>query len=348
MVLSASSPSALAETGDDSYFYFRKQGMFAIIGLIAMLVISKIDYRKYKKFWKYAYWGSVLLLIMVVIPGIGKSVNGAKRWISLGIRFQPSEIAKIGIIIYYAALLTENKRNLKGLINGFAKPLLPLIIPIGILFFIQDHLSASIVIIAVVCIMMFVVGCKLRYFLTAGILAVGGLLGGMFTLAKITGKGGFRLARITSFLDPWQDAQGTGWQIIQSLYAIGSGGLFGVGLGESKQKYLYISEPHNDFIFAVVAEELGFIGCLIVISLFAIFIWRGVVIAMKAPDTFGSLLAVGITSLIGIQGIINIAVVTSSMPVTGMALPFFSYGGTSLLILLCSVRNTFKHITSRK
>ncbi len=348
MVLSASSPSALAETGDDSYVYFRKQGIFALGGLIAMMVISKIDYRKYKKFWKYAYWGSAILLIMVVIPGIGKSVNGAKRWISLGIQFQPSEIAKIGIIIYYAAMLSENKRNLKGLMNGFIKPLIPLIIPIGILFFVQDHLSASIVIIAVVCIMMLVVGCKLRYFLTAGLLAVGAGLGGMFTLAKITGKGGFRLARITSFLDPWQDAQGSGWQIIQSLYAIGSGGLFGVGLGESKQKYLYISEPHNDFIFAVIAEELGFIGCLIVISLFAIFIWRGVVIAMKAPDTFGSLLAVGITSLIGLQAIINIAVVTSSMPVTGMALPFFSYGGTSLLILLCSVRNTLKYITSGK
>ena len=349
MVLSASSPSALAETGDDSYVYFRKQGFFALGGIIAMFFISKIDYRKYKKFWKIAYWGSVALLLLVLVPGIGRSVNGAKRWVSfLGIQFQPSEIVKIGLIIFYAAYLTENKRNLKGMWEGFLKPLIPLAIPIGILFFVQDHLSASIVIGAVVCIMMLVVGCKLRYFLTGGITVGSGIVGAMFALAKSTGKGGFRLARMTSFLDPWQDAQGTGWQIIQSLYAIGSGGLFGVGLGESKQKYLYISEPHNDFIFAVVAEELGFVGCLIVIALFAIFIWRGVVIAMKAPDTFGSLIAVGITSLIGLQAIINIAVVTSSMPVTGMALPFFSYGGTSLLILLCSVRNTLKHITSGK
>ena len=348
MVLSASSPSALAETGDDSYVYFRKQGLFAFVGIVAMLFISKIDYRKYKKFWKVAYWGSVVLLLLVLVPGIGKSVNGAKRWVSIGIQFQPSEVAKIGLIIFYAAYLAENKRNLKGIWDGFIKPLLPLAIPIGILFIVQDHLSASIVIIAVVGIMMLVVGCKLRYFLTCGILAGGGMISAMFALAKATGKGGFRLARITSFLDPWQDAQGSGWQIIQSLYAIGSGGLFGVGLGESKQKYLYISEPHNDFIFAVVAEELGFVGCLIVIALFAIFIWRGVVIAMKAPDTFGSLVAVGITSLIGLQAIINIAVVTSSMPVTGMALPFFSYGGTSLLILLCSVRCTLKHITSGK
>jgi cell division protein FtsW len=164
-----------------------------------------------------------------------------------------------------------------------------------------------------------------------------GLIGAMYAFAKYLGKGSFRLARVTSFLNPWADSQGSGWQIIQSLYAIGSGGLFGVGLGNSKQKYLYISEPHNDFIFAVLAEELGFIGCLAVITLFAIFIWRGILVAMKAPDMFGSLLAVGITSLIGLQAIINIAVVTSSMPVTGIALPFFSYGGTSLIILLCSV-----------
>ena len=150
-------------------------------------------------------------------------------------------------------------------------------------------------------------------------------------------NGGFRLARITTFLDPWSDAKGDGWQIIQSLYAIGSGGLFGAGLGESKQKFLYIPEPHNDFIFAVLAEELGFIGCVIVIALFAVFVWRGIITSMRAKDCFGSLLAVGITSLIGIQAIMNIAVVTSSMPATGISLPFFSYGGTALVILLCSV-----------
>ena len=151
------------------------------------------------------------------------------------------------------------------------------------------------------------------------------------------GKGGFRIARITSFLDPWADAKGTGWQVIQGLYAIGSGGLFGVGLGQSKQKYLYIPEPHNDFIFAIIAEELGFVGCIAVIALFAVFIWRGLLISMKAQDSFGSLVAVGITSLVGVQAIINIAVVTSSMPATGMSLPFISYGGTALLILLFSM-----------
>ena len=160
---------------------------------------------------------------------------------------------------------------------------------------------------------------------------------GMLLLAMAKGKGGFRLARITSFLNPWADPTGDGWQVIQGLYAIGSGGLFGVGLGQSKQKYLYIPEPHNDFIFAIIAEELGFVGCIAVIILFGIFIWRGLLISMKAQDSFGSLVAVGITSLVGIQAIINIAVVTSSMPATGMSLPFISYGGTALLILLFSM-----------
>ncbi len=159
----------------------------------------------------------------------------------------------------------------------------------------------------------------------------------MYILAKVTGKGAFRLTRITTFLNPWNDPTDTGWQIIQSLYAIGSGGLFGAGLGESKQKFLYIPEPHNDFIFSILAEELGFIGCAVVIILFAIFIWRGLLIAMKAPDMFGSMLAVGITSLIGLQAIMNIAVVTSSMPNTGIPLPFFGYGGTALVIVLCAV-----------
>ena len=167
-------------------------------------------------------------------------------------------------------------------------------------------------------------------------------------LQNLQKNGAYRISRITTFLNPWNDLRGDGWQVVQSLYAIGSGGLFGAGLGESKQKYLYIPEPHNDFIFSVLAEELGFIGCAVVIILFAIFIWRGLLIAMKAPDMFGSLVAVGITSLIGLQAIMNIAVVTSSMPATGISLPFFSYGGTSLVILLCTVRNTVKYIKSIK
>ena len=164
---------------------------------------------------------------------------------------------------------------------------------------------------------------------------LGGL--GLYLFAKVTKKGLFRITRILTFLDPFKDVQGNGWQIIQSLYAIGSGGLFGVGLGNSTQKYLYLPEAHNDFIFSIIAEELGFVGCVFVIILFALFIWRGILIAIKAPDMFGSLIAAGITTMVGLQAIINIAVVTSSMPNTGMPLPFISYGGTSLLILLSSV-----------
>lgn len=337
MVLSASSPTSLSETGDDSYVYFKKQATFAVIGVAAMLFISKIDYRFWKKFYKIAYIASIILLLMVLIPGIGRSAGGARRWINLGIQFQPSELAKIGLIIFYASYLTDHKDELKDFKKGFVKPLLYLIPVVLILILVQDHLSATIIIVLVVGIMMLMAGVRPKYFATVGTgVAVAGAVG-LYAMAKSTSKGAFRIARITSFLNPWADKQGDGWQVIQSLYAIGSGGLFGVGLGQSKQKYLYISEPHTDFIFAVLAEELGFVGCAIVIGLFGIFIWRGVLAAMKAPDMFGSLVAVGITSLIGLQAIINIAVVTSSMPVTGMPLPFFSYGVTSLLILLCSV-----------
>ena len=341
MVLSASSPSALAESGN-SYAYVSRQAVFAVIGIIAMLVISKIDYRKYEKFWKIAYFGS--LIVLAAVPILGSSAKGATRWLEIGpIRFQPSEIAKIALIIFYATWLTNNKDKLSSLGNGFFKPFM-FLIPIAIILVIfQKHLSVTIIIFAIVAIMMLMAGTKLKYFITLGSIGAVGAGGLLFAIAKFTENGTYRISRITTFLNPWSDIQGDGWQIIQSLYAIGSGGLFGVGLGESKQKFLYIPEPHNDFIFSVLAEELGFIGCAIVMILFAIFIWRGLLIAMRAPDMFGSLVAVGITALIGLQAIMNIAVVTSSMPNTGISLPFFSYGGTSLVILLSSVRYSFKY-----
>ena len=272
----------------------------------------------------------------MLIPGLGVEANGATRWIDLGfIQFQPSEITKIGLIIFYAGYLTDHKSELKSFKNGFVRPLSWIIPPIFILYFVQNHLSASVVTAAVTCVMMIMAGCRLIYFVITGLIGALAVTVGIIAL-QATGKGGFRIKRIMSFMDPWADATEVGWQAVQGLYAIGSGGLFGVGLGESKQKYLYIPEPHNDFIFSILAEELGFVGCVIVILLFAIFIWRGILIAIKSPDMFGSLLATGITTLIGIQVIINIGVVTSSIPNTGMPLPFFSYGGTALLILLSS------------
>ena len=329
MVLSASSPSALSESGD-SYKYFSKQLLFAVLGIIAMLFISKIDYRFYKKFYKHAWWISLILLVLVKI--VGKNINGSQRWIYLtdALSFQPSELVKILMIVFYAGILTKNRDELKEYNKGFFKHMC-LLAPIIGLLMLQPHFSASIVIVGICSIMMIVAGCKFRHFaLTAGSV-------GIPLIIALIIFSPYRLQRVVTFLDPWQDPTDTGWQVIQSLYAIGSGGLFGTGLGDSKQKYLYIPEPHNDFIFSILGEELGLVGCAIVLILFAIFIWRGVLIAMKAPDMFGSLIAVGITALVAIQVIINVAVVTSSMPATGMPLPFFSYGGTALFVLLCEM-----------
>ena len=337
MVMSASAPTSLSVTGN-SYTYVIRQGLFAILGLALMGGLSKFNYHFYQKLYKVAYIVAIVALLSVAIPGIGVDVKGATRWIDLGFgRFQPSEISKICLIVFYAEYLTKHKSELQGFWKGFVKPFLFLVPPIAILYFIQNHLSACIVIVGIVSVMMIMAGTKMRYFMTAGVAGVVVAVAGMLLLAQTTGTGDFRINRIMTFLDPWSDAKGDGWQVIQSLYAIGSGGLFGVGLGESKQKYLYIPEPHNDFIFAILAEELGFVGCFVVIALFAIFVWRGIITSMRTSDSFGSLMAIGITTLIGLQAIINIAVVTSSMPATGMALPFFSYGGTALVILLASV-----------
>ena len=329
MLLSASSPSALSESGN-SYSYFFRQAIFAVAGLFMMWVISNIDYRFYQKYYKLAY--IVAFILLLAVPFIGRTINGAKRWIYVTdtLSFQPSEMAKLLMIIFYAGILVKNRDELNKYGKGFVKHIL-MVVPIIGLLLIEPHFSASMIIIGIVAIMMIIAGCKFWHFLVSGlVVGVPGIIG-LILLEP------YRLQRVTTFLNPWSDPTGDGWQVIQSLYAIGSGGLFGAGLGESKQKYLYIPEPHNDFIFSILAEELGFIGCAVVTILFAIFIWRGILIAMKSPDMFGSLVAIGITAQVAIQVIINIAVVTSSMPATGMPLPFFSYGGTSLFILLCEM-----------
>ena len=338
MVLSASSPTSLQKY-DNSYYFFIRQLIFAVIGLFLMYFISRIDYRIYQRFYKHAWWISILLLIAVF--AFGSDSHGAKRWIDLGIiTFQPSEIVKILMIIFYAGILVKDREELGSFWKGIVKHLL-YFVPIAALLVIEPHVSTTMVISIVVCIMMIMAGCKFWQFILSGLIALSAA-GGIATVLYYASswfqkKFQYIVTRFITFTDPWQDATGKGWQIIQSLYAIGSGGLFGVGLGESKQKYLYLSEPYNDFIFSVLAEELGFVGCLLVFVLFAFFIWRGVLIAMRAPDMFGSLVAIGITALVGVQVIINVAVVTSSMPVTGMQLPFFSYGGTALALLLCEV-----------
>lgn len=335
MVLSASSPTAISE-GSSSYKYFVKQGLFAVIGLFAMYIISKIDYRIYKRFYKLGYIIAIILLALVLV--IGKELNGAKRWIYVGpLSLQPSEIVKFLMILLYAGVLSRDRDELGKFGKGWCKHLLYLV-PILALLLLEPHLSASLVILGICVVMMIIAGCKLWQIVIPGV----GI--GVPALIALIVLEPYRLSRVTTFLDPWSDELGKGWQVIQSLYAIGSGGLFGAGLGQSKQKYLYLPEPQNDFIFSVLAEELGFIGCVAVIVLFTILIWRGILIAMKAPDMFGGLIAIGITALITIQVSINIAVVTSSMPATGMPLPFFSYGGTALFILLCEMRCVTKYI----
>lgn len=336
MVLSASAPSALSTTGN-SYTYVKKQLLFAIAGLFVMFFLSKVDYRFYKKYYWYIYFASWIILLLVVVPGLGYAVKGATRWIKIGgFQFQPSELTKIGMIIFFAGYLSDHKNELQEFKRGFLKPLAFLIPPIGILYVIQNHFSVSLVIGVVVLVIMFMAGCRLKYFLIVGIVGISAILG-LLGVMQMKGSESFRLDRISTYFDPWADAQGTGYQTVQSLYAIGSGGMFGLGLGNSKQKYLYIPEPHNDFIFSILAEELGFFGCILVIALFAIFIWRGILVSMRAKDMFGSLVAIGITTLIAIQAVINIAVVTGTVPTTGMSLPFFSYGGTALLLLLANV-----------
>ena len=335
MVLSASAPSALADFGN-SYHYVITQGIAAILGLIAMIVLSKVDYKIYQKFYWWVYAFSILIIFSVLIPGVGMEVSGARRWIKLGFQIQPSEITKIGLIISLAGYFSDKKNKLDGFWKGCCVPLIMAAVPILLLYKIQNHLSAGIIIAMVTVIMIIISGCKLRYLLSLAGVGITGIAG-FLLLFKDKLSSGFRSDRVMAWLNPWEDTSGTSYQTVQGLYAIGSGGLFGVGLGESKQKYLYIPEAHNDFIFAILAEELGFVGCLLVIALFAVLVVRGVLIAIRAEDTFGSMVAIGITALIAVQVILNIAVVTNTIPNTGISLPFLSYGGSSLIILLSSI-----------
>lgn len=347
MVLSASAPASLSEY-DNSYKYLDKQLKAAIIGFIAMMCISKVDYKIYRKL-KWIIYTAVIVLLLLVIP-FGRSEGGAKRWIMIGgFNFQPSELAKVGLIVFYASLLSDIKERgkIKDIRYGCWLPL-GLLIPIaGIIYGLQNHFSATFLICAIASVQMFIAGTRISHFIVTGIVAAPVAYGGYELLKAYKNSGvdttlttetqGFRSKRIQTWLDPFSDPKGTGWQIVQSYYAIASGGLFGLGLGQSRQKYLYLPEPQNDFIFSVLAEELGFFGCMIVILLFILFIWRGIIIAMRAPDNFGCLIAIGVVAMIGLQAIINIAVVTGTIPVTGMPLPFFSYGGTAMIINLASV-----------
>lgn len=344
MVLSASAPSALSEYGN-SYRYVITQGIAAIGGLVLMFLIIKLNdpiMKLLKKHYKLIYILSIAILFTVLIPKVGVEGGGARRWIKIGVQMQPSELTKIGLIIYFAGYFTDERNEFNNFSKQFKleefwkkalKPLIALMIPVAILYFVQNHLSAGIVmgIIAVVIIIM--AGCEFRYLFSLAAMGIAGL-GFILLVFKDKLSSSFRSDRIEAWLRPFENMSDKGYQTVQGLYAIGSGKLFGVGLGASKQKYLYIPEAHNDFIFAIIAEELGFVGCVAVIILFTLFAIRGVLISIRARDMFESLVAIGITTLITAQALINIAVVTNTIPNTGMSLPFLSYGGTSLLILL--------------
>lgn len=336
MILSASAPSALAEYGD-SYKYVKTQALAAVLGIVAMIFLSRFKYDYFKKFYKIIYAFSIIILFTVLIPKIGIESNGARRWIRLaGMQIQPSEITKIGLIIFFAGYYSDEKNKLDTFVGSCVIPIIALLIPVGLLLLIQNHMSAGIVMSFVTLVLIVMSGCQIKYLAYLFSIGVTGVLMLLvFFKDKLTN--GFRSDRIEAWLHPMDNPSGTAYQTIQGLYAIGSGGLFGVGLGESKQKYLYIPEAHNDFIFAILAEELGFVGCALVLVLFATLTIRGILIAIRAKDMFGSLIAMGITTLIATQAILNIAVVTNSIPNTGISLPFLSYGGSSLIILLSSV-----------
>ncbi|TKC18574.1 stage V sporulation protein E [Robertmurraya kyonggiensis] len=314
----------------DSFYFAKRQMLFAGVGVVAMLFVMNIDYWTWRKFAKVIMIICFVLLIVVLIPGIGTERNGSRSWIGVGaFSIQPSEFMKLAMIAFLSKYLSENQKNITSLRKGLFPSLGLVFLAFGMIM-LQPDLGTGTVMVGTCIVMIFVSGARILHFVGLGVI---GLLG--FVALVVSAP--YRIQRITSFLDPWSDAQGSGFQIIQSLYAIGPGGLFGLGLGQSRQKFFYLPEPQTDFIFAILAEELGFIGGSFILLLFALLLWRGIRIALGAPDLFGSFLAVGIIAMIAIQVMINIGVVTGLMPVTGITLPFLSYGGSSLTLMLLAI-----------
>lgn len=345
MLFSASYAYSYYWNNGDSFYYIKRQLIFAVLGVTAMLLISTVDYHVWHRFAiPLMIISYVLLGVVLLLP----SSIGVYRWIRLpGLgQFQPSEIAKFSLILLFAHLISLNHKKMKTFTSGY----LPFIIILGVtcgLVFIEPHLSGTILLLAIGIVMMYVGGTRLFYLL--GTLGLG--FGAVVYMIFVKG---YEQDRIDVWLHPFEaytTNKNEAWQTIQSLYAIGSGGVMGQGLGNSRQKHLFLPEPHNDFIFSVICEELGFIGAVLVIVLFSLLVWRGITIGMKSPDKFGSLLAVGLTVQIGLQAVMNMAVVTNTIPNTGISLPFFSYGGTSLIMLLAQmgvVLSISRNVNTRK
>lgn len=315
----------------NSYKFISRQAAFAAGGLALMFFISKIDYRFWRKFaWAVFFVSTGLLILLLAIPPMVSGMD-VKRWIVVGpLNFQPSEIAKFSIILLFSSLIAANQK----LMTSF-KFILFLGAILGltcVLIVLEPHISATVLVFAIGVTLLFIGGMQKRWIIGGAAAGLGAV--GLAIATKLISYGS---DRIKYWRDPWLDASGKGFQTIQSLLAIGSGGLLGRGIGQSRQKYLWVPEPHNDFIFSIVCEELGLIGAIVIILLFALLVWRGFTIAMRSPDKFGSLLAIGLTFQVGFQAMLNIWVVTNTIPNTGISLPFFSYGGSSLVILLAEM-----------
>lgn len=329
MVYSSSAILAYHEMGDYGY-YVKRQLIFAVLGIIAMFAMMNLDYWILRKWSKVFLIACFVLLIVVLIPGVGLSRGGARSWLGIGaFSIQPSEFMKLAMFIFLAKWLSENQNKIQKFFTGIV-PVLALSGAAFALIMLQPDLGTGTVLMGTIMLMIFAAGARISHFIGLGILGIIGFVA--LVLAEP-----YRIKRILAFLDPWQDPLGSGFQIIQSLYAIGPGGLIGVGLGQSRQKYSYLPEPYNDFIFSILAEELGFIGGTFVLLLFVVLVWRGLRTAITIQDPFASYLAVGITGMIAIQVLINVGVVTGLFPVTGITLPFMSAGGSSLTLTLTAI-----------
>jgi cell division protein FtsW len=328
MVYSASAIMA-AERFRDPFLFLKKQLFWAVLGGAALWVALRTDYRRLEKLMVPALVLATILLILVLIPPFGQSINGTRRWIRLGpLSFQPVELAKLALVIYLAAFLARRREHLQQFWRGFLPPLL-VVAPLAGLVLLQPDLGNGLTLVALTFGLLFLAGMRIQHLAFIMVLAVPVVIG-LVMMAP------YRLRRIMAFLDPWQDPRGSGFQIIQSYLAIGSGGPLGRGIGESKQKLFYLPESHTDFIFAIVGEELGFVGAMALVALFAVFIWRGLRIGLRSPDPFGAYLALGITVLIATQTVVNLGVVTGLLPTKGLPLPFVSFGGSALVVTMLS------------
>ena len=329
MIYSSSGIYAMQELGDKTYFLSRHI-LFLMIGLLAAFAVMAVDYRDLQKIAKPMMLVAIALLVLVLIPGIGKASFGARRWFKLGLfNFQPSEFAKIAVLIYTADYLARKQNKIRNFWNGF----LPLIMVMGLFSLLvvkQPDLGNAILIAVIILILMFAAGAKVLHIGLLTVLASPALF---FLIVRVP----YRLKGIIAFLDPWKDAQGVGFQLSQSQIALGSGGIFGVGLGKSVQKLFYLPAAHTDFILSIIGEELGLIGTYVVVVLFAVFIWQGARIAKRTDDPFGHFLAFGIIVLIGLQAVVNIGVSIGAFPTKGLPLPFISYGGSALIFNMIAV-----------